>query len=153
MPAHKCRSCACNGECALAPIVVARLRTLPPFAHCRGVFNNVEARTVVGYDDHTRPLVPRRFGIGHDHHDRKISAVRCGCEPFMSFRDVRISLAHGRTAHPGRVDPGFSGSVIEKQLRITPSKSGCKNRSCCSAVPYLIKISIFPASGAWQLKT
>jgi len=32
-------------------------------------------------------------------------------------------------------EPGFSGSVMAKQLRISPAARGRKNRSFCSLVP------------------
>ena len=46
----------------------------------------------------------------------------------------------------------MSGSVIEKQLRISPSSSGVSQRSFCSSVPCSAMISMFPVSGAEQLK-
>jgi len=49
-------------------------------------------------------------------------------------------------------DPASSTSVMEKQLRIFPSIRGRSQRSFCASVPYLWRISMFPASGAWQLK-
>ena len=49
-------------------------------------------------------------------------------------------------------DPATSGSVIAKQLRIEPSSSGASQRSLCSSVPWSTRISIFPVSGAEQLK-
>ena len=50
-------------------------------------------------------------------------------------------------------EPGISGSVIEKQLRIRPAASGSSQARFCSAVPNSWRISMFPTSGAWQLKT
>ena len=44
-----------------------------------------------------------------------------------------------------------SGSVIAKADRSSPAISGCSHRSCCSAVPNMCSISMFPVSGAWQL--
>lgn len=44
---------------------------------------------------------------------------------------------------------GSSTSVIEKQLRIFPATSGFSQASLCPSVPYLWRISMFPASGAW----
>ena len=49
-------------------------------------------------------------------------------------------------------EPANSGSVIVKQLRISPRTSGARNRSFCSSVPCSISISMLPTSGAWQLK-
>jgi hypothetical protein len=48
-------------------------------------------------------------------------------------------------------EPGRSGSVIEKQLRMSPRKSGSRYVFFCSGVPKSIRISMLPASGAWQL--
>ena len=44
-----------------------------------------------------------------------------------------------------------SGSVIPKHERISPSSSGCSQRSCCSGVPNCASTSMFPVSGAAQL--
>jgi hypothetical protein len=41
---------------------------------------------------------------------------------------------------------GTSGSVIEKNERVSPSTSGCSQRSFCSSVPNRCRISPFPAS-------
>ena len=49
-------------------------------------------------------------------------------------------------------EPETSGSVIEKQLRISPSSSGSSQRARCSSVPCSARISMFPVSGAEQLK-
>ena len=40
------------------------------------------------------------------------------------------------------------GSVIEKQLRMVPSSSGCIQRSRCSGVPPTASSSALPLSGA-----
>src|SRR5689334_13097267 len=50
-------------------------------------------------------------------------------------------------------EPGFSGSVIEKHERIFPLASGSSHLAFCSGVPYLCRISMLPASGAWQPNT
>ena len=44
-----------------------------------------------------------------------------------------------------------SGSVIEKQDRISPSSNGASQVSFCSGVPNRWRISMFPVSGAEQL--
>ena len=44
-----------------------------------------------------------------------------------------------------------SGSVMPKHERISPSSSGCSQRSCCSGVPNFARTSMFPVSGAAQL--
>ncbi len=49
-------------------------------------------------------------------------------------------------------DPETSGSVIEKQLRISPSSRRCRKFSFCSGVPWSARISMLPVSGAEQLK-
>ena len=49
-------------------------------------------------------------------------------------------------------DEATSGSVIEKQERISPSRSGASQRSCCSGVPNMARISMLPVSGAEQLR-
>jgi hypothetical protein len=45
-----------------------------------------------------------------------------------------------------------SGSVIEKQERMSPFNSGFSHFSFCSDVPYRTSTSILPVSGAPQLK-
>ena len=45
------------------------------------------------------------------------------------------------------------GSVIANADLIDPSKRGFNHLSFCSLVPYLSKTSMFPASGAEELKT
>src|SRR5262252_9772457 len=45
------------------------------------------------------------------------------------------------------------GSVIAKHERISPASSGFSHRSFCSGVPYRANTSMFPVSGAEQLKT
>jgi hypothetical protein len=55
-------------------------------------------------------------------------------------------------SHTG-FEPAFSGSVIVKVLRMSPRTRGRRNLSFCSSVPYWWRSSMFPASGAWQLKT
>ena len=49
-------------------------------------------------------------------------------------------------------EPGTSGSVIEKNERISPPTSGKSQRCFCSSVPNMCRISALPASGAWQPK-
>ena len=44
-----------------------------------------------------------------------------------------------------------SGSVIAKEERISPSSSGCSQRSFCSAVAKWKSTSMLPVSGAEQL--
>src|SRR5215831_13858739 len=44
------------------------------------------------------------------------------------------------------------GSVIAKHDRISPASSGFNQRSFCSGVPYRANTSMFPVSGAEQLK-
>src|SRR3954463_2094662 len=44
-----------------------------------------------------------------------------------------------------------SGSVMQKQDRISPSSNGTSHSSCCSAVPNSASTSMFPVSGAEQL--
>ena len=45
------------------------------------------------------------------------------------------------------------GSVIPKHERISPFRSGFNHFSLCSCVPYRTNTSMFPVSGALQLKT
>jgi hypothetical protein len=47
-------------------------------------------------------------------------------------------------------DDATHGSVIAKQERISPLRSGCSHCSCCSAVPNWARISMLPVSGAAQ---
>ena len=69
------------------------------------------------------------------------------------------SITHSSPSRTARVrsvvgsEPGTSGSVIEKNERISPATSGKSHRSFCSAVPKRWRISALPASGAWQPKT
>ncbi len=44
-----------------------------------------------------------------------------------------------------------AGSVMAKQERISPSSSGRSQRSFCSSVPNMVRISMLPVSGAEQL--
>ncbi len=44
-----------------------------------------------------------------------------------------------------------AGSVMAKHERISPASSGCSQRSFCSAVPNMVRISMLPVSGAEQL--
>ena len=50
------------------------------------------------------------------------------------------------------LDPGRSGSVMEKQLRIRPAASGSSQVRRCSGVPNSASTSMLPTSGAWQWK-
>ena len=69
------------------------------------------------------------------------------------------SITHSSPSRAARVrrlvgsDPETSGSVIEKNERISPATSGRSQRSFCSLVPKRCRISPLPASGAWQPKT
>src|SRR5438552_16598742 len=45
------------------------------------------------------------------------------------------------------------GSVIRNAERIVPSRSGPHHCFTCSGVPYLRSVSMFPVSGAEQLKS
>src|SRR3989449_3999190 len=45
------------------------------------------------------------------------------------------------------------GSVIRNAERILPSRSGSHHCFTCSGVPYLRSVSMFPVSGAEQLKS
>ncbi len=44
-----------------------------------------------------------------------------------------------------------AGSVMAKQLLISPSSNGTSQRSCCSGVPNIASTSMLPVSGAEQL--
>ena len=44
-----------------------------------------------------------------------------------------------------------AGSVMANADRISPSRSGWSHRSCCAGVPNMVRISMFPVSGAEQL--
>ena len=59
-------------------------------------------------------------------------------------RTARVSIQVG-------LEPGRSGSVIEKQLRISPARSGRSQRSFCASVPASSRSSMFPMSGACAL--
>ena len=50
-------------------------------------------------------------------------------------------------------DEATSGSVIAKQERISPARSGSSHRAFCSGVPYRTSTSMLPVSGAEQLNT
>ena len=69
------------------------------------------------------------------------------------------SITHSSPSRTARVrsvvgsEPGTSGSVIEKNERISPATSGRSQRPFCSSVPNIHRISALPASGAWQPKT
>ena len=45
-------------------------------------------------------------------------------------------------------EPGVCGSVMLKALRRSPASSGCSQRSFCSSVPAIARISELPESGA-----
>ena len=49
-------------------------------------------------------------------------------------------------------DDATSGSVIANADRMLPSSSGVSHRSCCSGVPNIASTSMFPVSGAEQLR-
>mmetsp|Transcript_2416 Transcript_2416/g.9800 ORF Transcript_2416/g.9800 Transcript_2416/m.9800 type:complete len:329 (+) Transcript_2416:2466-3452(+) len=49
-------------------------------------------------------------------------------------------------------DDATAGSVMAKHDRIVPRSSGRSHRSCCASVPYRRSTSMFPVSGAEQLK-
>ena len=42
------------------------------------------------------------------------------------------------------------GSVMQNAERISAANNGCNQRSCCSGVPNMCRISMFPVSGAAQ---
>src|SRR3954465_14908664 len=50
-------------------------------------------------------------------------------------------------------DEATAGSVIRNAERILPSSSGSHHCLTCSGGPYLSSVSMFPVSGAEQLKT
>ncbi len=62
------------------------------------------------------------------------------------------STSSARACRPVGSDPETSGSVMEKQERMSPSSSGRSHCSCCSGVPCSAMISALPVSGAEQLK-
>jgi hypothetical protein len=45
-----------------------------------------------------------------------------------------------------------AGSVMAKHDRISPSSSGRSHRSFWASVPNIVRISMFPVSGAEQLR-
>ena len=68
--------------------------------------------------------------------------------PFMTHSSPSSSA---RVCSVVGSEPETSGSVIEKQLRVSPSSSGARKRSRCASVPCSARISMFPVSGAAQL--
>ena len=67
-------------------------------------------------------------------------------------------ITHSPSSSSARVrsvvgsEPATSGSVIEKQERMSPSRSGSSHWARCSSVPCSARISMLPVSGAEQLK-
>ena len=49
--------------------------------------------------------------------------------------------------------PETPGSVIPKNERTSPATSGASHCRRCASVPNSARISLLPASGAWQPKT
>ena len=70
----------------------------------------------------------------------------------MRVDDPLVAVQLGAAASWVGSEPEVSGSVIEKQERISPSSSGWSQRSLCSSVPCSARISMLPVSGAEQLK-
>src|SRR5262245_15883449 len=70
--------------------------------------------------------------------------------PLMTYSSPRRSI---RERIFVASEEATSGSVIAKQERISPAKSGFSQRSRCSGVPYRASTSMFPVSGAEQLNT
>jgi hypothetical protein len=50
-------------------------------------------------------------------------------------------------------EPACSGSVMAKQLRMSPRASGSRYSRFCAGVPKDNSSSMLPTSGAWQLHT
>ena len=62
--------------------------------------------------------------------------------PSLTMEDSMLVASEEATA----------GSVMAKHDLISPSSSGSSHLAFCSSVPYLTRTSMFPVSGAEQLK-
>src|SRR5215210_1398666 len=85
-------------------------------------------------------ILQRRFPAPVDHH----------LHPFITYSSPSRSM---RLWMLVASDDATSGSVMQKHDRISPSSNGFSHRSCCSGEPYRTRTSMFPVSGALQLKT
>ena len=129
-------------------------RPAPPrVAEDRDRAVDLEARRVGRDDDLARAPVRLRVGIGDRHHDPEPRALGARREPLVAVDHPLVAVEHGARLQPVGSEPETSGSVIEKNDRVSPSTSGRRKRSFCSSVPNRWRISPLPASGAWQLKT
>src|SRR5258706_772137 len=90
-----------------AAVVEAQLSMVAQaVAHDGYVTHDVEAGSVAIRQDHARPRVRRRVGIGHGHDDEKLRAAGIGGEPFVPVDDPLVAVEHcGGAEHDG-VRPG-----------------------------------------------
>src|SRR3569832_351939 len=98
-------------------------------AHDRDVADSDEAGGVRRHEDHRRALVRRRVGVGHGHGDGDRGPVGGRGGPLVPVDDVRVAVAHRAGAQLRGLLPGVSGTVMAKQLRISPRASGRRNFS------------------------
>ena len=138
-----------------AAVLVADLAVARPavVAHHGHRADQVEAGVVDRHEDHARPRVLGRVGIGDHHRDRELGADRARGEPLVPVDHplVAVELGAGAGAWSGR----------SRRPRARSSRSSCgsrpraaarRNSACCSGVPWSIRISALPVSGAEQLK-
>ena len=75
-------------------------------AHHRHRPDALEAGRVDRHEDHARPLVRRRVGVGHDHRDRQRGPVVARGEPLVAVDDPLVAVQLGARDQPGRVGAG-----------------------------------------------
>lgn len=66
------------------------------------------------------------MGVSHRHHNRKGRAICRGGKPLVAIDYIVIAVTARVVSMSVGLEPGFSGSVMAKQLRIAPCVSGCR---------------------------
>ena len=112
------------------------------------------ARRVGRDDDLAHAPVRRRVRVGHRHHDPEGGALGGRREPLVAVDHPLVAVLHGASSAARSGRPRTPRARSSRRTSApSPSTSGRRKRSFCSSVPNMWRISPFPASGAWQLKT
>ena len=124
----------------------------PSMAHHRHRAHEVEARRVGGHEDHARALVRRGVGVGHDHRDRDAAPIGARGEPLVAVDDPLVAVELGASG-AGRVRARRLGLGHREAAADVPFEQRLQPALLLLRRAVLDRISMFPVSGAEQLKT
>ena len=110
----------------------------------------VHARRVGGHEEHRRPLVGARVGVGDRHDDEEVGDRGVGGEPLAAGEDVVVAVADGaRSSAASGPTPRCRARSSRRPTSGRLRAAGAASAPSAPSVPASARISLLPESGAW----